>query len=435
MSSSIPTTGAAVLQSLRVSLHIMFAVLLAAGVTISLQDSHLSTVAKVGATHGAVALGVFYVVGTVLENRYARAIRQGRTGFNPRPFASAWLGCVVALWVVLMVMSSGFTWLVFPLMFLALHVLPTRTALFTVLALTVFTVGFPFLRTESPLDVTLSPGVILGPVLGALIAVIMSFAYRALHQDALRQARIADQLRAAQAQLAQQEHESGRLEERERLAREIHDTLAQGLSSIVLMSRATSAAFEQGRNGEVADALHLIETSAHENLAEARRFIHDLASPALDTALVPALRRLCTDTQAQELAKGTPLTCTLRVDGVHGEETSDEHLPAETRQALLRIAQGSLANITAHARATHSAVTLGIWANEVTLDIFDNGRGFTPAELSEYTSALADTTGHTGYGLTSLRARVHALGGTLTVDSTPGEGTVISAHIPLTQQK
>lgn len=274
------------------------------------------------------------------------------------------------------------------------------------------------------------------PLLGALFSVIISFAYRALHQDALHQTRIAEQLRATQAQLAQREHEAGRLEERERLAREIHDTLAQGLSSIVLMSRATATALTQGRTQDVADSLDLVETSASENLAEARRFICDLASPAFDTSLIPALRRLCADTQAQEQAKGTPLTCILRVDGVRGEDTTDQGINPLVSQTLLRIAQGALANVAAHAQARQVAVSIDLWEDEATLDIFDNGRGFCPATKTEVPDtapiSAAPDSGHTGYGLKSLRARVQAIGGTLTIESAPGEGTVISAHVPLT---
>lgn len=425
-----PSTGSSVLHALRISLHIMFAILLGAGVAIALRDQNLSTFSKVGAVHGALTLGVLYVAGTALESRYAKALQAGRRPKrNPRTLAPLWLMLITVLWAVLMAMSAGFTWLVFPLMFLVLYLLPVVPALTCVVLLTAYSILFPLYRPGTALLENLNPGMIIGPVLGAIIATIISFAYRALHEDALTQARIAEQLRAAQAELAQQEHEAGRLEERERLAREIHDTLAQGLSSIVLMSRAGQNRLAQGRADQAEESLALIEKSASENLAEARRFIKDLSSPALTDHLIPALTRLCVETQAQETAKGTPLRCIFRLDGVAGENTDTNHLPEELTQALLRIAQGTLANVTAHARAETAAITLGVWENLVTLDIFDDGRGFSP--LTQRDSAEEQHHKEHTYGLTSLTARAQALKGSLTIDSAPGAGTVISAHFPL----
>lgn len=100
----------------------------------------------------------------------------------------------------------------------------------------------------------------------------------------------------------------------------------------------------------------------------------------------------------------------------------------------MRIAQGALANVAAHAEASRAALTLSIWPNDITLDVFDNGRGFTPHSLGSATlktSPLSDT--GTGYGLTSLTERVTRIGGSLDIESTPGEGTVLTARIPLNQ--
>ncbi len=419
-------TGQSVLQTLRVSLHVMFALLLCTGMVIAAREGSLSTFAKVGAIHGALTLGVIYMLGTVLENRYARKISRGIPVKNPRVFAPLWLSIVVILWIALMYMSAGFTWLVFPIMFLVLYLLPVFPALLAVALLTAFSIFFPLFRPDSALAPQLNPGMVIGPVMGALLSIIISFAYRGLHKDAQHYARVAEQLRAVQAELIQKEHEAGRTEERERLAREIHDTLAQGLSSIVLMSRASLQTLATGKIDDTARSLELIETSASENLAEARRFIRDLSSPALDSSLIPALRRLCADTQSQETAKGTPLTCMLRVEGENGEDSRADYLPPPLQETLLRVAQGALANVAAHASAHTAAVTVGLWQDAVTLDIFDDGIGFVPDAPRQPSPG-----GHTGYGLTSLQARVDAVGGTLSVESAPGEGTVLSAHIPL----
>lgn len=182
--------------------------------------------------------------------------------------------------------------------------------------------------------------------------------------------------------------------------------------------------------GEKADAaaaqVRVIQDSAAANLAEARRFIRDLSSPALDDSLVSALRALAASTEAAQKAAGKPLTCAFILEGK--EETANA-LPEAVSATLMRVAQGALANVAAHAEASRAALTLSIWPGEVTLDIFDDGRGFTPTPLAA--SPLSET--GTGYGLTSLSERVAHLDGSLDIESTPGEGTVLTARIPLSQ--
>ncbi len=102
-------------------------------------------------------------------------------------------------------------------------------------------------------------------------------------------------------------------------------------------------------------------------------------------------------------------------------------LPERVGSALLRIAQGALANVREHAGATTAALTLTYLGDQVVLDIADDGRGFTPGPLG----VRAPSPGVRGHGLPAMHARVRQLGGTLTVESSPGEGTVLSAAIPL----
>lgn len=410
-----------VLQILRVSLHVMFAFLLILGFVMALRDD-APTLSLILCT---VALGVIYLAGTVAENRFAHGYFGGTPGANLAQLkphlAILWLLLVVALWALLLIHHLSFAWVMFPLVFLCLHLLPRIPGLLVVIVLAGFSIIWPATRPGYDLN----PGTIIGPTLGTILAIVISLAYRKLHEDSQTYRRTAERLRATQAELAQKEHEAGRLEERERLAREIHDTLAQGLSSIVLVSRAASAqaTAAQPQNAALHEQIDVIHRVASDNLAEARRFIRNLSSPALTTSLVPALQRLCAETQAQEAARGTALECTLRIDGDFPNlETAAAELDPELQETLIRIAQGALANVSAHAQARHAVVTLGLWNHSTTLDIFDDGRGFTPPTVP----ATLDQDDGTGYGLTSLTARAQQVHGELAIESAPGEGTVVT---------
>lgn len=443
--SPLPATSSQqtllVLKILRVSLHVMFAFLLCFGAVLALVGSAYQVRHTVIGVL-SLTLGGIYLTGTVYENR--RGLPATFTDLFPRPGADAhyrqaarftpahlWLLIITLLWLGLMALDSSFTWVVFPIMFLYLHLLAPIAGVAATLVLCALAIALPlvgpagfgldYLHSEG-----IAPGYLIGPTLGALLAIVISFTYRALRADAARQYQLAQQLRAVQAELVQQQYSAGKLEERERLAREIHDTLAQGLSSIVLVSRAAASSLQKGKADAAAAQVRVIQDSAAANLAEARRFIRDLSSPALDDSLVSALRALTASTETAQKAAGKPLTCAFILEGK--EETANA-LPEAVSATLMRVAQGALANVAAHADASRAALTLSIWPGEVTLDVFDNGRGFTPTPLAA--GPLSET--GTGYGLTSLGERVAHLDGSLDVESTPGEGTVLTARIPLNQ--
>jgi signal transduction histidine kinase len=262
---------------------------------------------------------------------------------------------------------------------------------------------------------------VLGPVFGAGFAVVTGLAYRALFIEAENQRLVADDLRRTRAELAQTQHEAGALAERERLAREIHDTLAQGFSSIVLMGRSAEKALEGGDVAAAKERLRIVQDTASANLAEARSFVQGLRSPDLEhSGLVDTLRRLCEKTETEAAARGTVLRCRFELVGTPVE------LPNTYQTTLLRAAQASLANVWAHARGRSAVVTLSFLGSEVTLDVFDDGIGFEPSKVAG--AARGDGT---GVGLQSLRERLAALDGSLDVESAPGEGTVVAIRVPL----
>lgn len=410
-------TGSRVLQFLRINLHVLFALLLIVGAVNACVDEGQSPGRRALALLLTALLGGLYMAGTVYENRRAKtwAVRSVKL----RWLTALWLVLITSLWVSLMTLSSGFTWTVFPLLFLYLYLLPLLGGLIAVVLLTVFALIYPVFSGEAEL----TPGGIIGPVLGALIAVIIFLAYKGLYDDAVRHAHIAQQLRATRSELAQTQHEAGRLEERERLAREIHDTLAQGLSSIVLMSRAAPSTLESADTQTTAEALKVIETSVQSNLDEARRFIKDLSSPALDMSLTDSLQRLVIGLNQQAEAQQSGLVVEFSSDVQDGERLVSE----ATAQELLRIAQGALSNVVTHAHASRAVLTFNIWDQLLTLDVFDNGIGFDPTQVTPQEGK--------GYGLVSLRSRAENLGGQLSLEQAEPSGTILTVQVPLNSSR
>ena len=210
---------------------------------------------------------------------------------------------------------------------------------------------------------------------------------------------------------------TGVLVERQRLAREIHDTLAQGFTGVITNLAAAEMAREPSAGG-AASARYLEDAKriARDSLAEARRLVWALRPQSLDRSSLPeALDRLVkgwserTGVEARATTNGGPR----------------ELLP-EVEVALLRTAQEALANIHKHARASAVNVSLTYMEDEVILDVLDDGTGFDPSEPA--TAVGAQDEG--GFGLTAMRERIEQLGGMLVVESATGEGTAIVVELP-----
>ncbi len=221
-------------------------------------------------------------------------------------------------------------------------------------------------------------------------------AVRALEAEQRRNA-------ALQAQLLEQAREAGVLDERARLSREIHDTVAQGLIGIITQLGSIDpdddAAAWQAR-------VRTADTVARESLAEARRAIHALGSPRLDRDDLPAALR----SAVVRWSEASGVEAIVHVDGVARPTAHDE--------TLLRVAQEAMANAARHADATRVAVTVTYGDREVRLDVRDDGRGFDPARVPA------------GTGLAGIRARVAAADGTLEIETGEGEGCAVSAAVP-----
>ncbi len=217
-----------------------------------------------------------------------------------------------------------------------------------------------------------------------------------------------DELRATQDRLAAVERDRGVQVERERVSREIHDTLAQGFTSVVALSRAASSALGRGDLDAVAERLALVERTAVDNLAEARLIVAELTPGHLQSrTLAEALVRL-----GDAVSSETGLHADVTIDG---EPTP---LGGAAEVVLLRSAQEALSNVRRHARADHVRVALAYEPRRVVLTVDDDGRGFDP------------TTGGRGFGLDGVRARAAEVGGTVDLASGAGTGTRLRVELP-----
>lgn len=222
-----------------------------------------------------------------------------------------------------------------------------------------------------------------------------------------RNADLLADLEAAQGQLARSHHDAGVAAERERMAREIHDTLAQGFTSVVMLTQTALTDLDRDRPGAARERMALVEAVARDNLAEARALVAAFSPVGLAGGdLVDALGRL-----ADRFTAESRVAVTLAVDPEAGRG-----LDREQEVVLLRAAQEALTNVRRHAAATSVRLSLRVDAG-AHLEITDDGAGLAPGKQE-------------GYGLRGMRRRVEESGGTLSVEPGPGSGTVVRVSLP-----
>ncbi len=315
---------------------------------------------------------------------------------------AALLVVLVALWFVMALLGADAAYVSVGLYLIFLTELPLRTALVAMVAVTGADIALAVVRGAGP-------EAYVAPVLGAILSGLFGIGFRVLFEATTAQQRLIAELRQTRDELAASQHAAGQAAERQRLAREIHDTIAQGLSSIQMLLHAVEA--EPG-GPAAAERVALARTTAGAGLAEARRMVAELAPADLsDATLVDALGRICARSvvPARLVVDGAPVT-----------------LPMPVEAALVRIAQGALANVERHAGDDATAVlTLGYGADLVRLDVVDDGVGFD-------VGALADAERHS-FGLDTIRTRVADLGGEVALESEPGH-TALGVALPLTPE-
>jgi signal transduction histidine kinase len=273
-------------------------------------------------------------------------------------------------------------------------------------ALTVAATLGPLVHWREGTEPMSGPGQTL---VGAAFSVAMGLWVTRVLEQSRERALLIRELESTRAELAAAHREQGVAAERERWAREVHDTLAQGYTSIVVLAQ-TAAAQLPGDPGAAAERVALIEEVARENLAEARAMVAAFAPVALDSStLREALERL-----AERFGRETGLPTRLDTAAL----ADDVGLTRAEEIVLLRGAQEALANVRRHAAASAVVLRIGVGeAGQVSVHVSDDGVGFDPEAAA-------------GVGLAGLRDRAEQVGGAVDVVSAPGEGTRVTVQVP-----
>ncbi|GAA1464806.1 sensor histidine kinase [Microbacterium thalassium] len=222
-------------------------------------------------------------------------------------------------------------------------------------------------------------------------------------------ARLVGELTAAQAEIEVLSRDRGASMERERLARDIHDTLAQTLAGLTILTERAGKQLREGRTDAASDTITTVERLSRDALAEARAIVSRTAAVPSDTALADAVDRLVDRFRAEV---GLTIDLDLRLDPAGG-------IPRETQLIVLRCLQEALSNVRKHAAATRVQVTVSTAADGgATLEVADDGTGFDAAARRN------------GFGLDGMSDRVAIAGGELELDSGVGRGTTVTVRLP-----
>jgi signal transduction histidine kinase len=246
------------------------------------------------------------------------------------------------------------------------------------------------------------------------IAILMALWINAIIGQSVQRRDLIRELEQSQSELAAAERRAGVLAERQRLAHEIHDTLAQGFTSIIMHLEAADQALPTDTR-TVQTHLDFARNMARDSLRQARRVVDDLRPQSLDGHTLPeAIERTAVRWSEQS--------------GINAQTTTTgETLPLhpDIEVTLLRAAQEALNNVRKHASASQVDITLSYMGNVVMLDVQDNGIGLNEKEpLDEHRQ-------DGGFGLVAMRQRVSQFNGSVTLESDPGEGTTLVVEIPV----
>ncbi len=377
--------------------HAVFALVWAAAVVVTLIDDP--------GPHGrAPSLALLGVIALAYGTLGVRGMTDRDLRWSVAYQVVAWTALLGIQWVD----PSTQAWLLYFALFPQLWaMLPTRWAVVgTVVVVTAFSVvrwaQLDF-SSESLTEILVSGVISMG------LSLSLGLFINRIVGEAESRAQTIDELRATQARLAAVERDRGVQEERERISREIHDTLAQGFTSVVALSRAAQAALARGDTSAAGERLALIEQTASDNLDEARLIVAELTPGHLQSrTLGEALERL-----GAAVTSETGLRAAVRVAG------DPVPLGGSAEVVILRTAQEALSNVRRHASAARVDLTLAYDdPDEVVLTVHDDGLGF-------------DLDGaRSGFGLDGVQARAAEVGGAVQVLSEPGTGTTLRLVVP-----
>lgn len=321
----------------------------------------------------------------------------------------------ILLWFILVQLTPTFYLMlagIFPWIYIFL---PIRWAALISLLITLLTVGTQMSQANNHFSWD-SPALWIYLALSG-IGVLMGVWINAIIIQSVSRRKLIEQLQATQAELAAAGRREGMLQERERLAHDIHDTLAQGLISIIMHLEVADQSLptDPAVSADWPTLRHHLQQArqaARDNLEQARQVVQDLRPDLLTGHTLPeAIQRVVSHWTAQ-----THIPATATITG------PEIPLHPEISVTLLRAVQEALANVQKHAQATDVQVTLSYMEDVVHLDVQDNGLGLNGRSPFPFPG---------GFGLTAMRQRVIQLGGTVEIESEPGTGTTITVSIPV----
>lgn len=359
---------------------------------------------------GATPLAAIAVSIVFLAWYAVGAVRAARSGAIV--LAKWWLLVLAGAWLCTLLVSAEFIWIAFVLWLLAGHLFSLRIAVVFTALTYIATVVAPLAHYGA-----VGTASIIGSLIGAVFALGLSRGYIELLREGRRREELLQSLELAhqnlldlQDELALTQRHAGEIQERTRVSRDIHDTIAQEISSIRLIAHAE---VDRTTDEHAQQVLRQVEELAAQSSRDVRRIIAALAPAELeDGALTAALRRLLT-----RLEEDTSIRGRVEVD-----ETVPS-LPAEVEVALLRTAQSALANVRQHSQASRVMVSLMDLDGSIRMDIVDDGVGMADPEARKRES-------ESGFGLDFIGSRMRELGGELVIETTPGSGFAISATLP-----
>jgi signal transduction histidine kinase len=364
-------------------------------VLVLLGENDASAADHAGAIGALVSMAIWYV-----------AVGRGAIATNER--GSPWRGRIFMIGMLVLLVAgvtfeasmSAALFAVCPLAFMSLDL---REAIFVVVPANLVPVLTSLVQDGFQ---TMLFGFLPGTLLTVTFAVLLgTWIHRIISQSEER-ARLIRELEASREEIGRLSREAGVAGERTRLAAEIHDTLAQGFTSLVTLVQAAESELD-GDPAKARRHLRLAARTARENLGEARALVAGLMPSALGTgSLDEAIRR-----QLERLAEETAVTATYQVQG------ESVALPTVLEVVLLRAVQESLTNVRKHSGASTVTICLRVNGTAAHLRVTDDGAGFDPARASE------------GYGLRGMRSRAGQVGGSLSVHSGTS-GTTIELEVP-----
>lgn len=337
-----------------------------------------------------------------------------------RPWAIA--AYVPLGWIIILQslrVGSGFVLFVFGAVIQGFIFLPFAAAIATLTAVVLLLSGTIVFQTSVRRNGFVAPRVLSIVAMGVMIGTVMLYIHRA-NRDAAIRARLLRQLDDAQRDLADRARDAGVQEERQRLARDIHDTLAQGFTSVIkhleaveLSFNGTDASSEQSARDAMRRAVPHLENArdvSRASLGEIRRLVWALRPPQLaEATLGAAIERIVAQWSG---VNGVPATC---------EIVNVPALQPDADVIFLRATQEALSNVARHADAKHVAVAMHCVDGLALLSIDDDGRGF----------AESDTDREGKFGITGMRERVRRYGGHVLIETSPGKGTSVTVAMPL----